>query len=223
MTGEPRASMHPVLIVTCALAAALAGCTRGSAPVAPAVPLRETPVPSASTPVPVPAAPTDAASPAIPASTLVKLALSGEGVDFVSENGSVRHLVFGAPAADAIDTVSRAQGAAPQRGRNEECGAGPLDMATWPGGLTVMSQDGRFIGWSVSRGAADGGNAGMATMAGIGVGSTRGELEAAYAADIRETTLGQEFAAGDVFGVLDGTGPSARITALWAGTSCNFR
>jgi hypothetical protein len=46
---------------------------------------------------------------------------------------------------------------------------------------------------------------------------------AAYAADIRATSLGQEFAAGDLFGVLDGTGPSARVTALWAGTSCNFR
>ena len=160
----------------------------------------------------------------MPASAPVKLALSGEGLEFVTERGSVRHLVFGTPAAQAINAASRAYGGvAPQRGRNEECGAGPLDMATWQDGLTVMSQDGRFVGWSVSRGAADGGNIGVATMAGIGIGSTRRELEAVYAADIRETTLGQEFAAGDVFGVLDGTGPSARITALWAGTSCNFR
>lgn len=154
----------------------------------------------------------------------MKLALSGEGLDFVSERGSVRHLLFGTPGAQAIDAVSRAHGGvAPERGRNEECGAGPLDMATWPDGLTLMSQDGRFVGWSVSRSAADGGNAGLATMAGIGVGSTRRELEAAYTADIRETTLGQEFAAGDVFGVLDVAGPSGHVDAIWAGESCNFR
>jgi hypothetical protein len=45
----------------------------------------------------------------------------------------------------------------------------------------------------------------------------------AYVADIRKTTLGQEFAAGKLFGVLDGSTPSARITALWGGTGCNFR
>ena len=84
-------------------------------------------------------------------------------------------------------------------------------------------QDGRFVGWSVSRGAADGSNVGLATMAGIGIGSARRELEAAYTADIRKTTLGQEFGAGDIFGLLDGTGPSARINAMWAGEICNFR
>lgn len=53
----------------------------------------------------------------------------------------------------------------------------------------MVSQGSRFVDWSVSRGAADGGNTGLATMAGIGFGSTRQELDAAYAADIREKTL----------------------------------
>jgi hypothetical protein len=154
----------------------------------------------------------------------VKLALSGEGLDIVSERGSVRHLVFGTPADAVIDAVTRTYGGtAPQRGRNEECGAGPLDMATWQDGLNVMAQHGRFVGWSVSRGANNATGDGPATMAGIRLGSTRQELEAAYTAEIRKTTLGHEFAAGDLFGVLDGSGPSARITALWGGTSCNFR
>ncbi|MES2859225.1 MAG: hypothetical protein V4704_08625 [Pseudomonadota bacterium] len=157
-------------------------------------------------------------------SAAVQLALSGEGLAFVSEGGSVRHLPFNTEAAVAIEAVSRTYGGvAPQRGRNEECGAGPLDMATWPDTLTVMSQDGRFVGWSVSRGAAAGGNVAPATMAGIGIGSTRRELTDAYAADIRTTTLGEEFAAGDVFGLLDGPAASARINAMWAGASCNFR
>jgi hypothetical protein len=34
--------------------------------------------------------------------------------------------------------------------------------------------------------------------------------------------LGQKFAAGGLFGVLDGKAPTARINAIWADTSCNF-
>lgn len=60
-------------------------------------------------------------------------------------------------------------------------------------------------------------------MAGLGIDGTRRELEAACTAEIRGPTLGQEFAAGGVFGVLGGAGPAARINAMWAGASCNFR
>ena len=215
--------MHPALLMMCTLAAVLTGCSRESAPADSSSAARQAPVSATPPPTPV-GAPADPAPSATPASAPVKLALSSEGLELVTERGSVRHLVFDTPAAQVINSASRAYGGvAPQRGRNEECGAGPLDMATWQDGLTAILQDGRFVGWSVSRGAADGGNVGLATMAGIGIGSTRRELEAAYTADIRETTLGQEFAAGDIFGLLDGTGPSARITAMWAGASCNFR
>ena len=223
--------MHPALRVMCTLAVMLTGCARESAPADSAPAARPAPplsAASASAPAPASATTTGPAPTTAPVdaaiNAAVKLALSGEGLDVVSERGSVRHLVFGAPADTVIDAVSRTYGGiVPQRGRNEECGAGPLDMATWRDGLTVMAQDGRFVGWSVSRGAANADSDGPATMAGIGLRSTRRELEAAYAADIRKTTLGQEFAAGNLFGVLDGSGPSARITALWGGTSCNFR
>ena len=53
--------------------------------------------------------------------------------------------------------------------------------------------------------------------------STRAELESAYKAEVAESTLGTEFAAGELFGILDGTGPEAKITHLWGGTSCNMR
>lgn len=216
--------MHAVLLRMCTIAIVLTGCARESAPAGSDSPARQAPVSAAAASAPRSAASTGPVPATAPAGAVVKLALSGEGLDFISERGSARHLVFGTPADKAIDAVTRSYGGiAPRRGRNEECGAGPLDMATWPDGLTVMAQDGRFVGWSLSRGTANAGSDGPATMAGIGLGSTRRELEAAYAADIRETTLGQEFAAGNLFGVLDGSGPSARITALWGGTSCNFR
>jgi len=215
--------MRPTLLLLCTLAVALSGCSRESVPADSEPPAKPAPTSAASnsTAAVPPAAPAPSVT---PAAESVKLALSGEGLDFVLERGSVRHLVFDVPAKQVIDAVARVYGdVAPERTRNEECGAGPLDMATWPNGLTVMSQDDRFVGWSVNHGAADGGNSDLATMAGIGIGSSRRELEAAYTAEIGETTLGQEFSAAEVYGVLDGTGPSARITAMWGGTSCNFR
>jgi hypothetical protein len=227
-----ESSMQPALLVMCTLAVLLTGCARESLPADAAPPARQAPVPAASAAVPAAAASTEPAPATTPVNAAdsaadnaaVKLALSGEGLDLVSERGSVRHLMFGTPAPTVIDAITRTYGGiAPKRGRNEECGAGPLDMATWQDGLTVMAQHGRFVGWSVSRGPADADRGGPATMAGIGLGSTRRELEAAYTADIHTTTLGEEFAAGNVFGVLDASGPSARITVLWGGTSCNFR
>src|SRR3546814_9415208 len=88
------------------------------------------------------------ASPA--AAPTVHLALSGEGLTFVTPSGSTRHLLFGEPADQVIEAASRAQGSQPERAHNDECGAGPLDMATWPTGLTLVTQGDRFAGWSLS-------------------------------------------------------------------------
>ena len=96
-------------------------------------------------------------------------------------------------------------------------------MATWPNGLTLVAQEGRFVGWGLFPGAGTGIDDDLGTMAGIAPGSTRGELESAYAAKVSETTLGTEFIAGGLSGLLDGPGPRASITTLWAGTNCAFR
>lgn len=109
----------------------------------------------------------------------------------------------------------------PEVATNEECGAGPMQIARWPNGLSLLFQDGRFAGWSV-----DGrGENRPATTQGIDAdGSSRAELEAAYpGANVEESSLGQEFAAGGIGGLLDGSGPEAKVTAMWAGTTCMFR
>ncbi len=171
--------------------------------------------------------PADAATPSaatLPAPSVgLHIALSGDGLSAVTDSGSARHLAFGSDTDMVVGVVTRAEGAEPTSGRNGECGAGPVDMATWGSGLTLLSQDGRFVGWSVNptRGRDD--RRRPATIAGLALGSTRQDLAAAYAADIRQTSLGTEFSAGGMAGVLDGGGPDARVTALWAGTSCVFR
>ena len=168
---------------------------------------------AASPPAQAPAAPVFAA-----------LAIEGEGLRLLDrDSGAARPIAFGT-AREPVMRALAFRGAA-ETGSLEECSAGPLDYASWSDGLTLYFQEGKFVGWAVGR---DGGNSGsggpaIATVAGVGPGSTRAELDSAYAAKVFESTLGTEFAAGDLFGILDGTRPTSRITHMWAGASCNMR
>ena len=146
------------------------------------------------------------------------LAVEAEGLRlFNKQSGSARPIAFGTPRDDVLAML--AFRGKPETGTNGECGAGPLEYANWPDGLGLFFQDDKFAGWNLnerSKGA-------ITTASGIGPGSSRTDLEGAYAADISETTLGTEFAAGELFGLLDGEVPAAKITYMWGGVSCNFR
>jgi len=199
------------------LALALAACSPDPAPIAdPVANTAALPAPAATaSPAPAPAEPPAVANPV--------LAIDGEGFRlFNPANGAARPIAFGAPRADTLAALSFR--GAPGIARLEECGAGPLDQAAWPDGLRVYFQRGKFVGWALDARGTDGtSKPAIATASGIGPGSTRAELESAYAAKVVQSTLGTEFSAGDLAGLLDGKAPSARITNLWAGTSCNFR
>lgn len=156
-----------------------------------------------------------------PPSRVVQVALDGEGLRLVVQSsGSTRLLAFGNGASDVIGAVTTPLGATMARGTNADCGAGAVQFASFADGLSIITQQDRFIGWAARRSTTD---RTMTTMSGIGVGSTRLDLDAVYNATVSRTTLGVEFAAGGIYGVLDGDGPSARITDLWAGTSCIAR
>ena len=132
-------------------------------------------------------------------------------------SGSARAIAFGTARSDVLSMLAYL--GKPETGTNGECGAGALDYANWPGGPGLYFQNDKFAGWNLnerSKGA-------ITTASGVGIGSSRTDLEAAYAADISETTLGTEFAAGELFGLLDGKGKAAKITNMWGGVSCNFR
>lgn len=172
------------------------------------------------------------AGPSVPADTTARdrpapgppaLALDADGLRLVDPaSGSTRLLAFGETSTDALfGTLLPMLGEPDASDVNEECGAGPLGVSTWPTGLTVLTADGLFVGWSVD-GRADGSD-GLATMSGVGTGTTRAEAEGSVVLAVSETTLGTEFAAGGLVGLLDGDGPDARITTLWAGASCVFR
>lgn len=177
---------------------ALAACSQAEEPAsAPATPAAETPAEA-------------------PAAAAPALALDGDGFRLVDpDSGSTRLLAFGAPIDQAVTALTAARGAPTEQGQNPECGAGPLDFANFGDGLTVWSQDGLFVGWAVNQ-------AGLSTMNGIAVGATRAQLEGSGTeVSVQQTTLGTEFAAGEIYGLLDG--PQGAVANLWAGISCNFR
>ncbi len=148
------------------------------------------------------------------------IALSGEGLRLVGDQtGSTNALEFGTEMALVEGVVTNILGTPLESYMNEECGAGPQMITQWPGGLSLHAAGGEFIGWSVSPDT----DATLTTMAGLGVGSTRSELESAYTVEVRESSLGTEFSTGDLFGILSSAEPDATVDYLWAGTTCNFR
>ncbi len=158
------------------------------------------------------------------------LALTSEGLQLVHEaTGKTTDLPYGMPEEELmpiLNTVLKME--TEGIGLNNECGVGPLRIATWKIGLGALFQESeardewQFAGWSMDNRSADGGT--LTTLAGIGVGSTRLQMEEVYAIEVSNTSLGYEFTtASELFGIFDGSGKSAKITNMWSGVSCNFR
>lgn len=209
---------NPMLFV---LLLALGGCNQPDADLAPDE--REPPA-VARSPAAMPAAdppatdqPPAADDVTMPA-TAAKLALDGEGLRiFIVETGSSRLIPFGIDKAEALGMLEAVQGAPPSdRGENIECGA---TNAIWADGLTVWFDRARFVGWSVASAASP-----LSTVGGLKVGSTRAEVEnGASVARIAPSSLGEEFTAGGVAGLLDSADAEARVSNLWAGVACIAR
>ena len=158
------------------------------------------------------------------------MSLDGEGLRLVDpDSGATRPLSFGVPL-DQLKLVTEKLKGPAEAGRAEECGAGPLAYLSWKDGLTLYALDGLFAGWALD--AADSpaakGKDGtplprLTTISGIGIGATRAQLLDVYDAKIEQTTLGTEFNAAGLSGILDGTGAKAKVTNLWSGVNCVFR
>lgn len=156
-----------------------------------------------------------------PSATGTQLVLAPDGLMAVDpQSGAARALGFGAPQPQILAALTRLRGAPRDQGLGEECGAGPLAFASWDDGLILWFQDNRFAGWALNRGPAA---STLTTASGIGLNVPRNTAEQSVALDVEQTTLGTEFSAGGLGGILDGPASDARITALWAGVTCMFR
>lgn len=156
------------------------------------------------------------------------LALSENGIQIIKQsNGASNEISYGNPLTQTLNTIEKVLKLKANLSTNTECGAGVLKMATWDNGLTLLFQEKKnewlFAGWAAH--TAKNADLKLTTMAGIGVGSTRKEMESAYVINVNKTSLGYEFTtkSGNLFGILDGAGEDAKITNLWSGVSCNFR
>jgi len=160
------------------------------------------------------------------------LAITSNALQMVSRpSGSTTELPLGMEMGELSRIVGKVLNAqVPEPQINSECGAGPMTMLIWGNGLNLMFQKEQgaksdkllFVGWSLGEFNNDGT---INTMAGIGVGSTRSELEAAYNIEVNKTTLGYEFSTGPegLYGILNGPSPEDKIEFMWSGLSCNFR
>lgn len=147
------------------------------------------------------------------------LNLAPGALSLVAPNsGRSRELAFGLDRATVEEALTLALGKPSERGSNSECGEGAMDFARMPGGLLAWFQKGKLVGWFVDDAAAK-----LSTASGIGIGSTRKDLTGAYNAEISESSLGEEFTAGDLSGLLSGKEPTAKVTAIWSGQACNLR
>ncbi len=156
------------------------------------------------------------------------LALSAHSLQIINQNtGSTNMVSFETPLDQTIEIVQKVLKSKPTININSECGAGPLKMATWDNGLTLLFKKNRetwlFVGWAANK--AKNPQLKITTMAGIGVGSSKKEMENAYVIKVSKTSLGYEFStkSDDLFGIFNGADKNAKITNLWSGVSCNFR
>jgi hypothetical protein len=142
--------------------------------------------------------------------------LGGEGLQLAAAGGQpARTIAFEAPMSETLAALTTSLGAAPERSTNEECGSGPMEMAQWGERLTAFFQEGTLVGWE-----SDGG---LQTAGGLRVGSTRGELNRLPGLSVEQSSLGVEFTAGGLSGLLESNAPDAKVTDLWAGDICAFR
>ena len=163
-----------------------------------------------------------------PKQTKFGLALSSNSLKIIDQgSGSTNTISFETPVDKTIETIEKVLKSKPAININSECGAGPLKMATWDNGLTLLFKKNKeswlFVGWAANEPKIQ--EMKLTTMAGIGVGSTRKEMESAYSIKVSKTSLGSEFStqSDDLFGIFDGPDENAKITNLWSGISCNFR
>ncbi|MES2664024.1 MAG: hypothetical protein V4629_12065 [Pseudomonadota bacterium] len=142
--------------------------------------------------------------------------IEGEGLRiFDNETGHATPIVFNSLQNSTISTLNTLFGEPNEQGKNEECG---VDFINWNGLITYFLNN-KFVGWAVNDSKATH----FATASGVGIGTTRVELKESYDAEIKKSTIGLEFSAVGLNGLLSSAKPHATITNLWAGQACILR
>ena len=131
-------------------------------------------------------------------------------------------LLFNAGRSEVETALTSVLGKPNDRSNNDECGAGRMEFTDFDGGLTVNFQEGRLVGWNW-RSAQDGdapAKAEISTDTAAQLGNPRASVEVASGFDVfEESTLGDEFSIGDLYGFFE----EGKVSMLYAGSQCFFR
>ena len=138
-------------------------------------------------------------------------------------NAGAEGFFFNAGKNESIGAVTKHMNAPLGTDAIDECGAGPMELTEFKGGLTLNFLDGALVGWNLRAPIGDEEMApALIAIAGdVNVGMTREQIEAAAGYEaIPDSTLGDEFTLeGGIGGFLDGE----NVGMLYAGTQCFFR
>lgn len=146
-----------------------------------------------------------------------RVTLTGQGLTAGTEA-----FFFNAGKAEVEASLAKVLGDSTDTGANGECGAGPMEFTTYPGGLTANFQDGKLVGWFLR----NAGSEKIATDEGVLVGSSVSDFEQKHgAAAVEGSTLGSEYySEQDKIGGLAAEGEASGVlNSLYAGTNCFFR
>jgi hypothetical protein len=139
------------------------------------------------------------------------VAVHGDGLVAGAES-----FFFAAGQNEVNTALASVLGEPTESGENAECGAGPVEFATYPGGLTVHYQSGSFVGWNLSE-AADN----IVVDADVSIGTPLDNADDAPGFGMIEgSTLGDEFMVGNKLG---GFLEEGAVSMLYAGTQCFSR
>jgi len=151
------------------------------------------------------------------------LVLEADGLG-VAVGASIRHLPFGTTTRAQVASLLASRLGTARVTTVRECGQGPRTQLS-SGSLSALVDGARFVGWTLSpvRAGTQPVGARLTTGDGIGLGSTLAGIRGTRTVTVTTGTLGPEFTAGTLGGLLDGTAPTARVTTLYAGETCFFR
>lgn len=144
------------------------------------------------------------------------LILAPDGLMIADPAGKAQLLPFGTQRDKAESAIGVMLAPPMKRGSSSECSAGTVGYTQFRNGLQTTFQDGKFVGWTINGAASP-----LKTAKGIGLGSPRQSLDAAYPdVTVEDSSLGLLFGASGLTGLLDQDGIEGIVTDIWAGTVC---
>ncbi|WP_420397378.1 hypothetical protein [Nioella sp.] len=124
-------------------------------------------------------------------------------------------LPFGTPFHESLRTLTMIMGHDFSVYLPEDCPAGPVVVASFTRQIDLIYQEDRLAGWMLRPGST------LTTQSGVGLGTPLAGLGGFATLEVMESTLGWEFQAGEISGLLSDR--EGIVSHIWSGTVCVFR